>query len=405
MTPSGDAFLLPSRRQGLLPRILQDLIAARKRAKADLKKETDLFRCAVLDGRQLALKIVANSVYGFTGALKGYLPCRQIAASVTAFGREMINKTRRLVEERYTKKNGYKHDAEVIYGDTDSVMIKFGYTNSAKVMELSKDAANYVTGHFQRPINLEFEKAYFPYLLVGKKRYAGLYWTNPNKHDKVDIKGIDIVRRDRCGLVQDTMRRCLDAILVDRDVKKAKGIVHQALEDLLQGNVDHCLLTFTGGWGKSKYATNPPHVSVAERMMKRDPNVTIGPGDRISYAIYAGAKGSKVSERAEDPVYAQAKNLPIDVTYYLDQMKRPLVDIFGPILGGDNEAKKRLFTGDHMNHIVKKIPTLPRAFAGFTVTSRCKGCKTTLKDGVFVFAANRTLIILFVNKNKNKKIK
>ena len=47
----------PSRRKGLLPTVLEDLISARKRAKADLKKETDPFKRAVLDGRQLALKV------------------------------------------------------------------------------------------------------------------------------------------------------------------------------------------------------------------------------------------------------------------------------------------------------------------------------------------------------------
>lgn len=37
--------------------MLEDLISARKRAKADLKKETDPSKRAVLDGRQLALKV------------------------------------------------------------------------------------------------------------------------------------------------------------------------------------------------------------------------------------------------------------------------------------------------------------------------------------------------------------
>jgi DNA polymerase delta subunit 1 len=50
-------FVTPSKRKGLLPTVLEDLIAARKRAKADLKKETDHFKRAVLDGRQLALKV------------------------------------------------------------------------------------------------------------------------------------------------------------------------------------------------------------------------------------------------------------------------------------------------------------------------------------------------------------
>jgi DNA polymerase delta subunit 1 len=50
-------FVKASRRKGILPTILENLLAARKRAKADLKKETDPFKRAVLDGRQLALKV------------------------------------------------------------------------------------------------------------------------------------------------------------------------------------------------------------------------------------------------------------------------------------------------------------------------------------------------------------
>jgi len=56
-----DLFATTKRRKGLLPIILEDLISARKRAKADLKKETDPFKKAVLDGRQLALKVGALS--------------------------------------------------------------------------------------------------------------------------------------------------------------------------------------------------------------------------------------------------------------------------------------------------------------------------------------------------------
>ena len=56
-TPNNDFFVKSSKRKGLLPSVLEDLIAARKRAKADLKKETDPFKRAVLDGRQLALKV------------------------------------------------------------------------------------------------------------------------------------------------------------------------------------------------------------------------------------------------------------------------------------------------------------------------------------------------------------
>jgi len=89
-------FVKASVKKGILPCILEELLSARAKARADLKNEKDPFKRAVLDGRQLALKISANSVYGFTGATVGKLPCLEISASVTAFGRQMIEETKRV---------------------------------------------------------------------------------------------------------------------------------------------------------------------------------------------------------------------------------------------------------------------------------------------------------------------
>lgn len=103
-----DYFVKPQVRKGLLSSILEDLISARKRAKAELKSETDPFKKAVLDGRQLALKISANSVYGFTGATVGKLPCIAISQSVTAFGRQMIESAKdvnSIIKIRLSRKN------------------------------------------------------------------------------------------------------------------------------------------------------------------------------------------------------------------------------------------------------------------------------------------------------------
>lgn len=91
-------------------------------------------------------------------------------------------------------KNGYAHDAEVIYGDTDSVMVKFGVETVAEAIKMGmlvlarpfltlsgKEAAELVTSKFPKPIKLEFEKVYYPWLLMSKKKYAGLFWTKPDK--------------------------------------------------------------------------------------------------------------------------------------------------------------------------------------------------------------------------------
>ena len=222
VTPNGDLFATSKVRKGLLTEILEELLGARKRAKKELAIEKDAFKKAVLNGRQLALKISANSVYGITGATVGKLPCLAIASSTTSYGRQMIEKTKNEVEAKYTIANGYSHDAEVIYGDTDSVMVKFGEKDLAKTMELGQEAADYVSSKFIKPIKLEFEKVYFPYLLINKKRYAGLYWTNPDKYDKMDTKGIETVRRDNCRMVQTVIETVLRKILIDRDVDGAQ---------------------------------------------------------------------------------------------------------------------------------------------------------------------------------------
>ncbi|KAL0060858.1 DNA-directed DNA polymerase delta [Marasmius tenuissimus] len=330
-TPNNDCFATQARRKGLLPIILEDLISARKRAKADLKSEKDPFKRAVLDGRQLALKISANSVYGFTGATVGKLPCLAISSSVTAYGRQMIEKTKQEVEAEYSIANGHDHDAKVIYGDTDSVMVRFGPTDLKTVMTLGGQAADLVTAKFVKPIKLEFEKVYFPYLLISKKRYAGLYWTRPEKYDKMDAKGIETVRRDNCRLVSTVIETCLHKMLIDRDVPAAEAYVKQTIADLLQNKVDMSQLVITKALAKSDYAAKQAHVELAERMKQRDAGSAPALGDRVAYVIVKGMKGAAAYEKSEDPLFVLENNIPVDTRYYLDnQLSKPLMRIFSP---------------------------------------------------------------------------
>lgn len=121
----------------------------------------------------------------------------------------MIEFTKREVEAEYCVKNGYDHDAKVIYGDTDSVMVKFGCPDLPTAMRLGAEAADLVSAKFIKPIKLEFEKVYYPYLLISKKRYAGLYWTKPEKYDKMDTKGIEVSRGQELFLKTDRPARQL----------------------------------------------------------------------------------------------------------------------------------------------------------------------------------------------------
>ncbi|KAL0091377.1 DNA polymerase family B-domain-containing protein [Phycomyces blakesleeanus] len=376
VTPNNDLFVKASRRSGLLPEILTDLLAARKRAKTDLKKETDPFKRAVLDGRQLALKISANSVYGFTGATVGKLPCLQISSSVTAYGRDMIHKTKETVEDVFCVKNGYKHDARVIYGDTDSVMIKFGCDNLKEAMDLGQKAAKLVTMEFERPINLDFEKVYFPYLLISKKRYAGLYWTNPDKYDKLDAKGIETVRRDNCRLVSSVIQKSLDKMLIERDVQGAQEFVKHTIADLLQNRIDLSQLVITKALSKTDYANKQAHSELAKRMKIRDPGSAPGLGDRVAYVMTKGTKKTPAYERSEDPLYVLENNIPVDTKYYLEnQLSKPLMRIFEPILGDKAET---LLTGDHTRAVNVATPTTGFMMKFVQKSATCMGCKKVL---------------------------
>ncbi|KAE9553813.1 hypothetical protein FO519_002983 [Halicephalobus sp. NKZ332] len=384
MTPSSNYFVKPHIRKGLLASVLEDLLSARKRAKNELKSETDPFKQMVLNGRQLALKISANSVYGFTGATVGKLPCLEISQSVTAFGRQMIDLTKNAVEQTF--KSGaldgkIKQDAIVIYGDTDSVMVDFHVQTVSEAMELGSYAATEVSKQFVKPIKLEFEKVYFPYLLINKKRYAGLYFTRPEKHDKMDCKGLETVRRDNCPLVATVLNKCLEKLMIDRNPNGALEFAKDVIRDLLCNRIDISMLIISKELTRrgDKYAARQAHVELAERMRKRDPGSAPRMGDRVPYVIVAKGAKTPAYEKAEDPIFVLKNGIPIDTKHYLEhQLAKPLARIFEPIIG--DKAESLLINGDHTRAKAQTQCKVGGLFAHMKKTLTCIGCKAVLRD-------------------------
>jgi DNA polymerase delta subunit 1 len=386
-TPAGAYFVKPHIKKGVLPYILENLLSARgvaKKAMAAADKAGDEHGKSIQNCRQLALKISANSVYGFTGATIGALPCKEISASVTAFGREMIQFTKNKVVTRYTIANGYKANARVVYGDTDSVMVDFG-VSLAEAMELGKEAAKYVTNEFnKKPISLEWEKCYYPYLLMSKKRYAGLLWTKPDKYDKLDAKGIETVRRDNCQFVSRTLKKCLDLILIKRDPNGAKEYAKTQLTALLNNEVDMSQLVISKGLSKTEYAGKQAHVEVNIKIQKRHPGEEFSLGDRVPYVLIqsleksAPGKKTPTYTKAEDPLYALERNLQIDTVQYLDMIKKPLMRFFKPIF---RDPETDIMKGPHMRSRKVNTPVGHGIMAFAKVTQTCPGCKAPMKDG------------------------
>ena len=338
---------------GILPMILKNLLSERKRVKKLMAKESDPFKKAVLNGKQLALKVSCNSVYGFCGAAIGMMPCIPIASSVTTLGRGMIEKTKNLVEERYT-------NSVVVYGDTDSVMVKFdtGKTGKDAILEsfaIGEEAGEWVTVelnkdvHYKGVIDLEFEKVYCPYLLASKKRYAGLMHekreqVTGEKKPTIDIKGLQVVRRDNCHIVKEVCNGIIHQLLIEQNIEEAKNVVLKVVDDLMNGKVPIDKLILSKSMGNVKFITqadgtiqikstyknnNQPHIQVGLRMYKEDPGNAPRSGDRIPYVfVESENENAKQFEKAADPSYVQQHNIPIDVEYYLDhQIMNPVSDL------------------------------------------------------------------------------
>jgi DNA polymerase delta subunit 1 len=375
-TPAFACFVLEKHKKGILPKILSRLLAARRQARVELAKESDPLRKACLDARQLALKVSANSVYGFTGATIGQLPCIEISGSVTAYGRMMIDLTQNTVQEHYRKANGYPFDAVVIYGDTDSVMVDFGDITLEQAMTYGKEAAGLVTKKFVTPIKLEFEKGYWPYLLISKKRYAGLFWTRLDKYDKIDSKGLETVRRDNCGLVKDIANAALNKILVERNPLAAVEYVKHKISELLRNEIDLSLLIITKGYTKEDYGTAKyAHIELAKRMHERDPNTAPAVGDRIPFVVVKGHKKAKLFEKIEDPIYVLEHGIPLDYQYYLqNQLRKPLTRIFRAILPN----VEVLFEGEHTRVITNPTPVSGGIMGFIQKRKQCIRCRVTM---------------------------
>ncbi|CAE8679199.1 unnamed protein product [Polarella glacialis] len=390
----GHRFVSARVRRGLVPMVLEELLLARAQAKRELKQATalggDPQLRAVLDGRQLALKISANSVYGFTGMSQGTMPCQAIAASVTAYGRQMIEKAKELVEAGICRDRGKERDARVIYGDTDSVMLTLGKDCSLqRAFELGKEAAELVSEAFGAPVKMEFEKVYQPFLLMSKKRYAGLARPSPDQPGKLDFKGIEVVRRDWCLLVRQVVERSLELLFREASPEPAVAYVRETVAALRSGRVDLRLLVISKALvrdGAEAYAARQAHVELAERMRQRDPWQAPKVGERVAYVFVAKAAGATACERAEDPLRALEAGLPLDADYYVEhQLKLPLLRVFEPVLGGSRSSvEQRLFNGclTAPSLVALKRSTPGGTLAGFVRTRpRClgQGCRALLE--------------------------
>ncbi|MDB4769523.1 hypothetical protein OAG24_01020 [bacterium] len=296
--------------EGILPRLLRNLLSSRKKAKkamykvdaklnmnagtADKEDLASYQKCKfkiikkgslspevqrkttvkrdVLDARQKALKVSANSMYGFVGAIKGYLPLKSIAAAVTSEGRFLITSAAKYIEKIVPC-------AKLVYGDTDSCMFTFEGKTLKESFDIAKEssmkATHYLKCHIidlvdeegnakieykiklidgsevridelvknryyksttasgeedkfnliqndndkvlflryeDNPVDLEFENMYGNFLLLTKKRYIAHVVTDEGEIKSTTKKGVVEARRDNCNFLRESYRQMCNKI-------------------------------------------------------------------------------------------------------------------------------------------------------------------------------------------------
>ena len=284
--------------------------------------------------------------------------------TITKKKQRKINNQIKKIE--YMEHNDYVYDIEtdigrfgagvgdIIISNTDSIFIKFKYNrddfekNRRDTFRLATVCGDNLTKDIfnRKPIELEFEKVFHPFILLTKKRYIANKFENtkdPFDLKGVDAKGIALTRRDYCPMVKKCYKKVIDTILADTnkksDLTKSKEdpvvsstkVYLEYIDNIFNYKIPIDDLVVSAMLAAS-YKTRPVHVQLAEKLKRRKEEVQIG--DRIPYIYIENTSNTpkQKSELGEDPKYAIQNNLRYNRSCYLEQLAKPILGFYKVVL-------------------------------------------------------------------------
>ena len=292
---------------GIAPKLLKFLIEERTEVKKAYKKDPDN---KALGARNMALKILANSFYGYLGYARSRWYSRECAGSVTAYGRQYI-----MMVISEAEKSGFKS----LYTDTDSVFLLMEGKAKEDVLEFLKK----INSMLPKGMELELEDFYLSGVFVGKrtgeqgakKKYALLA-----ENGRIKIRGFELVRRDWADIARETQKKVLESILREGSKERAVGIVKEVIERLRKGEVPIKELVIHTQLRKSirSYDVTSPELAAAKKAIERgDKKLSEIEGTTIGYVITK--HGNTISEKAELEDFAK----DYDDEYYIEHQVIP----------------------------------------------------------------------------------
>lgn len=343
-------------RKAALPRIVQGLLAARAAKRAEIKKESDPFRKALLDAEQLAYKLTANSLYGQLGSGVFKVRLQHLAASVTAYGRKQILFAKAAIERFYgPEAKDPRCSAFVVYGDTDSLFVEINprdpltgerLTGRAAIqatIEITEEAGHFITKALKRPHDFEFDKAFYPFIIFSKKRYVGnMYEENADDYVQKSM-GIATKRRDYAPIVKTVYGGAIKILLQNETnafgnaAANAAAFVKKWVNDMMENKVSLNQLMLTKSLrSEYKTPTPPAHKVLADRITARDPGNAPASGDRLSFIYFkqpAGTRAQTQGDRVETPAFMKLHGLKPDPEYYIGhQLENPIGQLFSILI-------------------------------------------------------------------------
>ena len=307
-SPMGHKFCKEPK--GLIPTVLEELLKTRFKLKNKLNKLSEgTEEYKRMYSRVQALKILANSFYGYLGYSRSRWYSRECAESVTAWARHYI---------KWTMEEAEKQGFTVLYGDTDSTMLLLGEKKFSDAKNFMKSINSKLPGMME----LELEKFYPRGIFVSKKseaKGAKKKYALIDKEGRIKIRGFELVRRDWAPISKQTQKEVLTIILNEGDKSKAIKLVQKVIEKLKKGEVpiEQTAIRTVIRKRLDSYEILSPEVAAAHHAIEQ--GESINSGSMIEYVITKGQ--GKISEKARTLKYA--KNY--DPDYYIKKQILPSV--------------------------------------------------------------------------------